>query len=863
MQLRRRLLRAAAIVAGGALAALGAAQGPAWFPFVAPWDRAPKGAFDASFLNVKPAGANGRIVSRNGHLYESRTGRRVRFFGTNVGASAAFPPKADADKIAARLAGLGINVVRFHHLNNGWDLNGGTIWKRNRVFLEIDPVQLDRFDYFVAALKKRGIYSNINLQTAREYLPEMGFPPSVRQLKNFAKKVDKFDERMIRLQQQYARDLIGRRNPYTGLRYDDDPAILVVEINNENSLVGWPGESPGAGLDGLPEPFRGNLVRLWNDWLRRKYGSDAALRKAWPTAERIVGPSVTTRRNAWTHENQSNGDVTFETYTPESGAGSMGIKATVRSNPGPNWHVQMHLGGLDLKNGQTYVVEFRARSDRPMTFGVDARLSKPDWRFLGLGSSVSTGPEWRTYSLTFRCQNSEPNSARISWVLGDVRGTLWVENVRVLPGTRTVGVPPGQRLGSIGLPAPDLSPRFRDYTAFLAETERAYSERMRRFLREQLGFRNTILLDTQIAWGGLTAPYRERSMELTDAHEYWNHPTFLGSDWDPKNYRVDRRALVNEMGRSNGTLGSLARTRLAGKPFSVSEYNHPAPSDFQVEMMPLYAAWGARQDWDILYTFAWDATGTGRRNDLYDGYFDMARNPAKWAFFPISAVLFRQGLLEPAAKVQAIRLPQIPWSRSIHWWDEWARQAPDADSLNARLYVEWAGSRAPAPRAKDPNPIAVRRASKGNVVAVGSERACALTGFLGGTTQEAGPVWATFGTFGYRDEGFAGLMAAAMDGRPIRSSRRVALAAAGRVENRNMGWNEQRNSVSDQWGEGPTMAEPVPARISLPADGPRRVFALGPDGSRRSEVPSAFAGGRVRFEIGPKTRSLWYEIVPR
>ncbi|MCA1947713.1 MAG: hypothetical protein LDL56_04760 [Armatimonadetes bacterium] len=128
--------------------------------------------------------------------------------------------------------------MRFHHLNNGWDLNGGTIWKRNRVFLEIDPIQLDRFDCFVAALKKRGICSNINLQTAREYLPEMGFPPSVRQLKNFAKKVDKFDERMIRLQQQYARDLIGRRNPYTGLRYADDPAILVVEINNENSLVG-------------------------------------------------------------------------------------------------------------------------------------------------------------------------------------------------------------------------------------------------------------------------------------------------------------------------------------------------------------------------------------------------------------------------------------------------------------------------------------------------------------------------------------------------------------------------------------------------------------------------------------------------
>ncbi|MCX7799159.1 MAG: carbohydrate binding domain-containing protein [Fimbriimonadales bacterium] len=834
-----------------------------WFPFVQPWDKAPAGAFDASFLNAKPAGANGRIVVRNGQFVESKTGRRVRFFATNIGTSAAFPSHEDAEKIADRLAGLGINLVRFHHLNNGWEPNGGTIWKRDRIFLEIDPVQLDRFDYFVAALKKRGIYSNINLQTAREYLPEMGFPESVRQLRDFAKKVDKFDERMIQLQQQYARDLIGRRNPYTGLRYCDDPAILKVEINNENSLVGWPGEEPGTGLGSLPEPFRGNLVRLWNDWLRRKYGGEEAIRRAWPDQDLILGPSVTDRRTRWTHENHSNGDVTFEVYRPEGGQGSMGMKATVRSNPGPNWHVQMHLSGLDLKNGQPYIVEFRARAERPVTVGVDARLDKSDWRFLGLTTSIRLEPQWRTYRLAFRCRRSEPNSARIGWVIGEARGSIWVENVRVLPGVRSEGIPPGQRLGTIDLPPPDLSPRFQDYIRFLAESEKSYSERMRRFLREELGFKETLIIDTQITWGGLTGPWREESMDYTDMHEYWHNPLFLGRDWDPQNYRVERRAMVNEMGKTDGVLGNAARVRLAGKPFSLSEYNHPAPSDYQVEMMPLLTAYASAQDWDAIYSFAWDTTGTGVDNTAYDNYYNLARNPSKAGFFPIAAAIYRMGLFEPAGAVRAVRLPEVPWSRNYHWHEEWEDQAPDALGLNTRLYAEWRAARAPAARPGQGTRLEVRSGEKGQVLAVGNDRAAILVGFVGGTTQRAGVLEARFDRFGEKQEGFAGLMLAAMDGKPIRSSGRVAVALIGRTENAGMGWNEARNSVSDQWGRGPVMAEPIPATLSLPADGPRKVFALNPDGTRRAELQASFSAGRVTFRVGPSVRSLWFEVAPR
>lgn len=834
------------------------AQGTDFFPFVLPWDDARPTPMDVSFLNVKPAGKNGRVVARDGRFVETKTGERVRFFGTNLGAEAAFPSKADAPKIAARMAKLGINLVRFHHLNNGWALNGGTVWKQGRTFVEIDPAQLDKLDFFIAELKKQGIYSNINLQTAREYVPELGFPPSVRELKNFAKKVDKFNERMIALQQQYARDLIGRKNPYTGLAYAEDPAIVKVEINNENSLVGWPGESPGAGLPGLPEPFRGELVGLWNQWLKARYGTDEKLREAWPSRS-ALGNLVTSAANVWTHENQSNGDVSFQTQAVPGQVPT--LVARITSNPGPGWHVQAHVGGLTLENGKPYTVFFRAKADRPMAFNVDARLDKPDWRFLGLGASVTVGVEPKEIALTFRAQGAEPGHARVGLTLGETRGTLTVENFRVVEGETSIGVAPGESLekGNIDLPPAGLSPRFRDYTRFLVETETAYSERMRKFLREELGFKETNLLDTQIAWGGFTSLIRERQMEFADAHQYWNHPTFLGSDWDPKNYRVDRKALVNEAGGAWGTLGDLATWRIVGKPYSVSEYNHPAPNDFQVEMMPLYATYAACQDWDAIYTFAWDATGTGVKNDQYENYFDMARNPSKSAFFPIAALVFRAGLVPPAPARAFLEAPVDLYEQMMNPGAAWATLGRAPQPLRERLGVRVGAEKLSFAASDGTDSVfQVREGTGGKIVQVDAPAAQAAVGFVGGQTVSSGELTATFERFG---QDFAALMAASRDRKPLASSGRVLIALGARFENQGMGWNPERTSVSDNWGKGPVMAEFVPARIVLKMDGPRQVYALDPTGARKIRVPAAYQDGRLSFRTQRAHETVWYEVV--
>ena len=70
-----------------------------------------------SFLNEEIAGGSGFVRVDNGHFVDGK-GERIRFFGTNLTFSSAFPDKETAVMIAGRLRKLGMNVVRFHHMDN-------------------------------------------------------------------------------------------------------------------------------------------------------------------------------------------------------------------------------------------------------------------------------------------------------------------------------------------------------------------------------------------------------------------------------------------------------------------------------------------------------------------------------------------------------------------------------------------------------------------------------------------------------------------------------------------------------------------------------------------------------------------------
>jgi hypothetical protein len=203
-------------------------------PFTIQWENSDAAGLNLSFLADAPAGKDGFITIRDGHFYKP-SGERFKIWGVNLTGGACFPAKKDAPQVAAFLARFGINAVRFHFLDSNWGQDKSLFNYALSTTREFHPEQLDKLDFFIAELKKAGIYSNLNLNVGRTYRKEDGVPEY--ETLGFGKGATLFDDRLIDLQKEYARQLLTHVNPYTGKAYTDEPAVVIVEILNENSLV--------------------------------------------------------------------------------------------------------------------------------------------------------------------------------------------------------------------------------------------------------------------------------------------------------------------------------------------------------------------------------------------------------------------------------------------------------------------------------------------------------------------------------------------------------------------------------------------------------------------------------------------------
>ena len=136
---------------------------------------------------------------------------------------------------------------------------------------------LDRFDYLFSRFKERGIYLHIDTLVARAFLPgdgldyEGGFP-------SLAKCYPTMNERLIELQQEFMREFLCHTNPYTGLRLIDDPAVMTVQISNEESFLK---DTSDTDKDPAVEPYRKERRARFNAFLRMKYFSRERLKEAW------------------------------------------------------------------------------------------------------------------------------------------------------------------------------------------------------------------------------------------------------------------------------------------------------------------------------------------------------------------------------------------------------------------------------------------------------------------------------------------------------------------------------------------------------------------------------------------------------
>jgi hypothetical protein len=317
---------------------------------------------DVSFLLDAPAGKHGFVKLQEGHL-ATGDGHRIRFWGVNITdwskGSRQIPVKEDAAFWAATLARFGVNSVRFQFLD--LEVPRGLIKSGTGNTRSLDPEQLDREDYFIAELEKCGIYIDFNLLVGRPFSEGDGVKDA-KLLRQGAKGTSFFDTRMIELQKEYAKQLLGHLNPYTKAKYSDDPAVAIVEINNENAInIGFRAPSPF---------YEEELTTIYNQWLAKHRNAEqtAKLRAITGVAANAPVPLLGRRgQGAQAPPERFYAEAEFyddlqrdyfadmEHYIKHTvGSKSLVIASADHSHSGSGYPILLAMSSMDIIDGHTY-----------------------------------------------------------------------------------------------------------------------------------------------------------------------------------------------------------------------------------------------------------------------------------------------------------------------------------------------------------------------------------------------------------------------------------------------------------------------------------------------------------------------------
>jgi len=245
-----------------------------------------KSVIDMSHLVEAPAGKYGPLKRDGRHLKFEKAEKPVKFWGVGANINARQSPEKQTQRIRY-LKKHGINMVRQHSVFGflGPLQNG-----------EFDRQKLDQWDWWSAELKRHGIYSTWSVFYPLLISEEDGYDPELFQelpsrhrggeLRSTSGLVN-IEPKLQELQWAYLEKLLSHRNPYTGLRYVEEPALAVVEVHNEDCVF-W--HHPLNGLEAAQHPEIKNQRLLkhaarfrkrWCAWVKKRYGTDAAVKRAW------------------------------------------------------------------------------------------------------------------------------------------------------------------------------------------------------------------------------------------------------------------------------------------------------------------------------------------------------------------------------------------------------------------------------------------------------------------------------------------------------------------------------------------------------------------------------------------------------
>jgi len=858
-------------------------------------------------VDNRPAGIDG-FVSTDGEHFVDENGNVLRFLGTQCGMTGCFPSHAQADKLAKEFTRYGINIVRMHYVSHRTP-------KQYPVLDSfIEPVQLEKFDYFIAKLKENGIYVYFQLNIARKFSAINGIMNPGR-LPKYKNGVDNVNRRMIDLQKRFHKEILEHVNPYTGIAYKDETCISMMEIANENSIVhSW--FSPTHKFSALVEPYKSEFIQKWNEYLLKKYGSTEALKAAWITTTPDDGKEILSNANndpymaSWRVQKAGGADaeVQFRKSLKRDGMKNpQYLRLKVLSNTKNKVEPRLYQTRMAIKKDCPYCLKFKVRSDSPMSIIVKLHMDHAPWKDAGLKVTAKSDYEWKEYKYNFTAPYSDDN---VKLVFNNfMPGIVDIADISLSVGL-DYDWPENQSLeaGNVDWPYnynwSVLNQKAVDFVDFMSELEEAYFPEMYDNIKTNLGVKQPVT-GTQLGYGLNQA---QTGMDYCDMHCYWCHPAFPGGKWDNNHFNVRNEAIINSWGYPASTFANVARSRMLGKPFTVSEFDIPNLNFYCAEANLMMSALGAFQDWGGLIQFSWILDTDFDRQHVWP-QFDMCSAPQKLVHFPACHAMFVRGDVRRADDKVVFARPSVKANDVKKIAEKRSSGAPSTDDMlfmNSLPLVMKSGvnvTEAPELFQAEGKTVITRRAdvpsdivedyknkhltsSTGELTwdwqmpgagyfMVDTRNTKVFSGFVRGRSFTYRGMTLTPGKTRLDWLTLSLTLAAAKEGSKPGNLLRPGsylLAATGMVQNTDMKIVEvapkpQKISISEpdggKLGTGPVLCEGIPATLSFAGlSGRVKCFALDPDGNRTQEVAvGSSPAGEAVLEIGPQYKTVWYELI--
>ena len=392
---------------------------------------------------------------------------------------------------------------------------------------------------------------------------------------------------------------------------------------------------------------------------------------------------------------------------------------------------------------------------------------------------------------------------------------------------------------------------------FLADLQEQGHARQVAFLRE-LGVKALLTAGNHGPNNAPNGRLRAQAFDYVDTHSYVDHPNHLNkvNRWGLPSWCSNQ----NPVGPNGSRMEGIAWSRVAGKPFTLTEWTFSGPGEYR-GISGLYGgALMGCQDWSGVWRFAYghDKAAVADRpaaNEM-PGYFNVACDPVITAAErTISHLFLREDIAPLAPHVNLVidAKSLTPEGGQKGDWETYSLAPKNSDAVWAarcttslapvpgadnRPLSDWGGkfgAREDALLAAAPSggEVAIDRSNE--VFRVATPRTC---GVFASTGEHRA------GALACRIEGGASTVSVtSLDGKDIRESNHLLIAhltdcrGAGATAH----WDEKGRYVSDSFGSGAHLLRTGTAEIAITSklEGGWKVYALAASGRRRFECPVA------------------------